>query len=1049
VVDEVVTGGVNLKFVTRRGTNQYRASGFEQYRTDKLNANTFNNERRGLPKEKLRRHDFGGNFGGPVVPTGDLRSKLFFFVNYEQEYIPQTATQSQTLLTTEAQQGIFRYQTAAGEQRTANLLQIAAANGFQGTIDPTIGALLSGMAEARQFGTLTENTSTNALRLEGLSWLEPQKQINSYPTARVDYRVRPNLNLMVSWNRYNQDAQGRRIWPMPGFPIQSGTFDAGWWIYATGLNWTLGPNTHNELRVGVQHSGDTNERGREREHFFLNGVVNGLPARFALPFGLAALSADQSPVIGKHYITTVSDTMTLARGNHAISFGGNFRDTQWRDRSFDGTGSGGFLGLPRYSLGVATGDPIANIFNATTMPGLVTADQGAAGSLYALLTGRISQVQTGAVVDVTTRQYSQSVFRENWTSAWFAGLFVQDAWRMTRDFTLNYGLRWEINQPPYSHTGTTLFPDEANILGPSSRLFAPGELNGVETPVIRANKYAATADWVNPAPRVGFAWTPNFGDGIAGLIFGKGRETVLRGGYDITYFDEGTQFFAETAGNNPGQSQGLLLQPGTSFSPGSLTLQSPLPPFVATPLSYREEIPQSELTFGTTGLNAMRSELKMGMVQAWNFGVQRLLTKNMVIEVRYLGNRASNVWRTYNLNEVNIFENHFIDDFRNAQQNLAINLANNLTGFANNGLPGQVALPIFEAAFGARGAQPALPANQTFTNGTFIADLNQGEAGRLAARLSSSQANFCRMVGSNFAPCATRNFSAPGPFPINFFIANPYAIGGNLNVVDDDARTKYHAMQVQLRRRYANGLTATVNYTLGKNWADIWADAARQQTSVRTLRQPTLDFGPAPHDVRHVLQAFGTYELPFGRDRHWHIENGVVNAVLGGWTLGGILTAQSGTPFRLTSGRQTFNTSDAGVVLQNGHTLEEIQRLIRINPIENSLSQRFVDPSLVGPDGRANPEFLAPPTTPGEMGELLFLRGKNTWNLDMSLVKSATIWGKTQATVHLTFTNVLNKQIWSGPNFLSDVNITSQTFGQTNNPFNGARQVYSRFEIKF
>ena len=44
---------------------------------------------------------------------------------------------------------------------------------------------------------------------------------------------------------------------------------------------------------------------------------------------------------------------------------------------------------------------------------------------------------------------------------------------------------------------------------------------------------------------------------------------MLRGGYDITYFDEGTNMFASTAGNNPGQSQGLLLQPGSRASPSA------------------------------------------------------------------------------------------------------------------------------------------------------------------------------------------------------------------------------------------------------------------------------------------------------------------------------------------------------------------------------------------------------------------------------------------------------------------------------------------------
>ena len=96
----------------------------------------------------------------------------------------------------------------------------------------------------------------------------------------------------------------------------------------------------------------------------------------------------------------------------------------------------------------------------------------------------------------------------------------------------------------------------------------------------------------------------------------------------------------------------------------------------------------------------MFSGLATPYVQAWNIGVQRQVANNTVVEVRYLGNRAYNAWHTFSLNEVNIFENGFLEEFKRAQQNLAINVANGSTGFANQGRPGQTALPMFEAAFG-------------------------------------------------------------------------------------------------------------------------------------------------------------------------------------------------------------------------------------------------------------------------------------------------------------------------------------------------------------
>jgi Carboxypeptidase regulatory-like domain len=1064
--DAGAQGGVNLKFITRRGTNRFRGSVFEQHRNESLNANTYFNNSRGIEKPKFRRHDYGGNLGGPLLPNTSFKDKVFFFVNFEQEYIPGTTLQTNTVLTAEAEQGIFRYQTASGEQRTANLLQIAAQNGFPAVKDPTIAAMLAKQQQAQSQGT---TRSTNSLRTQSFDWLEPSKEIFDFPTARLDYQITPRLSWMGSYNLWSSRNDGRRQWPHPDVPVQY-MFKRAYWIGSTALNWTMGPRTFNEFRYGTQHSGDTTPN-RGVDFYDANGLVNGQRARFTLPFGLANMVQDAAPITGRHYITTIYDTMTMLRGNHTIKLGGTFRLTDWRDTSLDGAGTSGILGFPRYSLGSPAGDPVQSIFNTTSMPGIQNADLADVYALYGLLTGRLTRVQTGRVFDPATGEYSATTYRENWTSSKMGGVFVQDAWRMHQNFTLNYGLRWEFSGAPYSHTGAVHFPDDANLLGPSTALFQPGVLNGVAQPTLTRGSNPASTDYVNPAPNVGFAWTPNFQRGLLARIFGKGAESVIRGGYALVYYDEGTLMFSATAGDNPGQSQSFDLQPGfPGFTPGGLTLQSPLPPSVVFPRQYSDVFNQADFTFGNTSFATMKNDLRTPYVQSWNIGVQRELMKNTVIEARYLGNKASRVWRTYNLNEVNIFENGFLQEFKNAQQNLAINQAAGVASFQNRGLPGQVALPMFEAAFGARGSQAALPAASGFTNGGFITALQQGTAGSLANTLATSSTYICRMVGGTFSPCANLGYDAAGPYPSNVFVANPFAIGGAnpLELVDDASYSNYHAMQLQLRRRYAGGLTASVNYTLAKNTGDIWADNATQTLNYRTLRDRSLDKGPTPFDVRHAIQVFGTYELPFGKERRVAIGNPVLDAIAGGWVLGGILTAQSGSPFRLSSGRATVtagtgggtpvNAGDSGVVLMNGLTVKDLQKMIKVSP-GPGFARYWIDPKLIGPDGRANPEYLAPPTTPGEFGQFVYLYGPNIWNVDASLNKSVRLTNDVKLTLHITATNLLNHPVWAlggatggvGLNFLQDANITSTTFGQSLQPQNNAnaRQLYARVELSF
>src|SRR4029450_6463178 len=127
-------------------------------------------------------------------------------------------------------------------------------------------------------------------------------------------------------------------------------------------------------------------------------------------------------------------------------------------------------------------------------------------------------------------------------------------------------------------------------------------------------------------PNAGFSWTPTFKSGLLGRLFSSDQKSVIRGGYALTYYDEGTNMFASTAGNNPGQSQSLLLQPGMpGFVAGGLKLQSPLPPFQAQPVAYKEVWDQSETTFGTTGFGTMRRDLATPYLRGGTIAIMRLL----------------------------------------------------------------------------------------------------------------------------------------------------------------------------------------------------------------------------------------------------------------------------------------------------------------------------------------------------------------------------------------------------------------------------------------
>ena len=91
------------------------------------------------------------------------------------------------------------------------------------------------------------------------------------------------------------------------------------------------------------------------------------------------------------------------------------------------------------------------------------------------------------------------------------------------------------------------------------------------------------------------------------------------------------------------------------------------------------------------------------------------------------------------------------------------------------------------------------------------------------------------------------------------------------------------------------------------------------------------------------------------------------------------------------------------------------------------------------------------PTTPGEWGQLITLRGMPVWAFDASFNKTTGFVGKSNITVHVTMQNLLNRPVWSTPGFLGTVNITRHQFGVSTNPVNNGtpRNLYTRVTVRF
>ena len=188
-------GAVQIKFVTRGGTNDFGGSLYWYHREPYLTANYyFNNETLAptyfgkAPKNRILLNQYGGRVGGPIVipKVFDGKDKAFFFVNYEEFRLPEQQLRQRTILSPLAQQGIFT--TTSGAQ--VNLLILAGAHGFTSTVDPTLAALLGDIRASTSQGSVLPIAGDP--NRQQFNFVGQGGQDRYFTTVRLDFNLSSN-----------------------------------------------------------------------------------------------------------------------------------------------------------------------------------------------------------------------------------------------------------------------------------------------------------------------------------------------------------------------------------------------------------------------------------------------------------------------------------------------------------------------------------------------------------------------------------------------------------------------------------------------------------------------------------------------------------------------------------------------------------------------------------------------------------------------------------------------------------------------------------------
>jgi hypothetical protein len=1019
----------SVSMIVRSGTNKFHGSAIDGLRNTDLDANTFwnNMSQPYIPRQTLIRNQFAARVGGPI-----RKNKTFFFVLYDGNRQRTSATATNTVLTAQARAGEYRYFPGAiNSNYSATSNPVVNANGVPVQPATATGPLqtvnlfgldpnrsspdASGVVSKLVGETPLPNNFTvgDGLNTAGYTWPVPSYADLDQFTFKVDHYINASNHLSVMVQHEHQYYTSTAS-VFPTLPVTGDNQDHSW-LAVINFDTTIKPTLLNQFKIGLQHPDLLQDSG-----------VLAYPQVYPKQNGqvyIPTFTSFTSPIPGSieseliDPVYTLGDSMSWTHGRHSIKLGFQVDYTSTNSYNINNNVT------PLVTMGAGS----VAVSGVNTLPGLASANDSGAQGILTDLTGSVSAIAQGfGVANGKNPQWivypSRAAFEQR-----DANGFIKDDFKVTKNLTVNFGMRWDWAGVPWEKWGRMLEPTNgfAGAFGTSGTNFnaqwspgaSGGSLTQMETVGVNSENPGTTLYknyFKGFEPALGLSWAiPYFGV----------NKTVLRAGYGMSR--PMTLSFLDISGD---VTQFATSAAYSAVQPTFLnSISLPLSPTFSNPLQVWP------INDKTQSIAVTDPNFKPTVVQNYNVSLERQITPSLTLALRYVGNYTTHQPGSFAMNTVNVEQN-------------GIAAATVLTAQGGNS-------PLFNQIFNGvtfpgigtvngstlTGSQALLQYSGTYT---FLAG---NSAGGLAGFLNTSQA-----LGPAGTTPVRGWLLGNGGLPANFVVVNPQYSG--VTDVTSSLNYTYNSGVVELIKRYSHGLT------VGGSW--VWAKT--MSLNGFTLNPQDWDAQREPSGQKFTWKANGTYELPWGPGKQFLNATsgvaGVVDKIIGNWQYGGIFTLNSGSYLSFTcAGNVNGGSSDPCTSLQPmgkdpGHVIMTGNGVVYYNPSqftqvkdpfcssitnEYNLQSHCTDLAI---DYNGSPLFEN--SALGQLGTMDLVsdwKGPGLFNFDMNLMKRFTVKEKYIMEFSLDALSSTNTPHFPNPT----TNIDSTSFGRITAPSSGGSNSFT------